>query len=353
MAARCDSMRPGGWPPPRRVERARAGGLSGSPASVCSAVQEPDVPERGDPDAARRRRGTVVMDEETAEGNAGATGATRRRESAASQRRAADSRRRSRPGPGLLALCALWTWTSAGPVAADGAPPLIVVELFTSQGCSSCPPADRLLGELAEEGDVLALSFHVDYWNRLGWTDPFSAPQWSQRQEEYARRQASDSVYTPQMVIDGRHGFVGSDRAEASRLLERQRRDPRPLELALTAEVAGPSRVDVTVEGTAAGDAERPAAAGADVADLLVLVVERELVTPVRRGENGGRTLRNHRVVRSLTRLPWPGVGEPVSTSVAVDPAWGDDLDVAVVVQHRETLEILAAAHVSPRGSRP
>src|SRR5262245_2326035 len=123
----------------------------------------------------------------------------------------------------LVALAILALAMACDPAAGDprsrridpGAP--VVVELFTSQGCSSCPPADRLLGELVRDGaiadrPVIALSFHVDYWNRLGWTDPFSRPAWSARQQAYADAMRDGRVYTPQLVIAGRSHVVGSRR---------------------------------------------------------------------------------------------------------------------------------------------
>ena len=100
----------------------------------------------------------------------------------------------------------------------------IVVELFTSEGCSSCPPADALLGELATRPNVLALSFHVDYWDRLGWKDPFSSPEATARQQHYARLLGLDTVYTPQIVVDGSWEAVGSDQAAVERALDQARR---------------------------------------------------------------------------------------------------------------------------------
>src|SRR6202163_2652786 len=109
-----------------------------------------------------------------------------------------------------LAALLLGLAVAATPAAADPRP--VVVELFTSQGCSSCPPADALLGELAQRGDVLALGFHISYWDGLGWKDPSSRQSSTDRQRAYARLLGRGQVYTPQMVVEGRSEMVGSDR---------------------------------------------------------------------------------------------------------------------------------------------
>src|SRR5438309_7939527 len=121
---------------------------------------------------------------------------------------------------------------AVAPVQAGERP--IVVELFTSEGCSSCPPADALLAELAKRPDVLALSFHVDYWDRLGWKDPFSSRAATDRQNRYAKLLKLATVYTPQIVVDGRWEAVGSDRADVERALDRARRDRPEVPVTLT-----------------------------------------------------------------------------------------------------------------------
>src|SRR5208282_5788557 len=130
----------------------------------------------------------------------------------------------------LRSLCLAFGVT---PIQAGERP--IVVELFTSEGCSSCPPADALLAELAGRSDVLALSFHVDYWDRLGWKDPFSSPDATRRQHGYADLLGLATVYTPQMIVDGRWQAVGSDRSEVERALgsARRSRDEVPVTLAV------------------------------------------------------------------------------------------------------------------------
>lgn len=183
---------------------------------------------------------------------------------------------------GLLAATAL----AVPPAIAAERP--VVVELFTSQGCSSCPPADALLSTLADRPEVLALAFHVDYWNRLGWTDPFSGPWATARQTAYAAQMGSSQIYTPQAVIDGRSDVVGSDR-EAMESAIAAARSERAVEVLLTTSESG---LQVAVDPTAPTDAV-----------LWLVGFDDRHDTPVRRGENAGRTLVDRNVVRSLTRL--------------------------------------------------
>jgi hypothetical protein len=183
---------------------------------------------------------------------------------------------------GLLAATAL----AVPPAIAAERP--VVVELFTSQGCSSCPPADALLSTLADRPEVLALAFHVDYWNRLGWTDPFSGPWATARQTAYAAQMGSDQIYTPQAVIDGRSDIVGSDRAAMESAIAAARSEPA---VAVVLTTSG-SELQVAVDPTAPTDAV-----------LWLVGFDDRHDTPVRRGENAGKTLVDRNVVRSLTRL--------------------------------------------------
>lgn len=166
----------------------------------------------------------------------------------------------------------------------------VLVELFTSEGCSSCPPADRLLEVLDKEqpvpgADIVVLSEHVDYWNHIGWTDPFSSGTYSRRQGDYARRFRLDSVYTPQMVVDGRSQFVGSDERIAAGAI---------------AEAAQYPKTGLMLER----DGERlrimsAAPFSADV-DVSVVFAREHAVSKVARGENGGRELRHVSVATGL-----------------------------------------------------
>lgn len=166
----------------------------------------------------------------------------------------------------------------------------IVVELFTSEGCSSCPPADTLLAELATRPDVLALSFHVDYWDGLGWKDPFSSREATERQERYRALLDLATIYTPQIIVDGRWQAVGSDRAEVGRALELARQD------------RGELPVTLAIDGR---NARIKLGATSDMASVSVLLVgfDRRHVSAVRGGENGGRTLAHTDVVRGADEV--------------------------------------------------
>jgi hypothetical protein len=168
----------------------------------------------------------------------------------------------------------------------------IVVELFTSEGCSSCPPADKLLAEIVKtmpDGvEIIALSEHVDYWDGLGWRDPFSSKQFTERQNRYADRFGPDKLYTPQMVVDGTTEFVGSDRRELIKALAAAKVRPRA---AVTLSWAGGSTLTVKVTG-----APR-------LSDVMLALTEDGLSVDVKRGENAGHTLPHVRVVRSLVKI--------------------------------------------------
>jgi len=188
---------------------------------------------------------------------------------------------------GLLAALVCF---GLGAAASDAAERPTLVELFTSEGCSSCPPADALLAELASRPDVVALSFHVDYWDRLGWQDPFSSPDATRRQHGYADLLGLATVYTPQIVVDGRWQAVGSDRGEVERALgaARQERDEVPVGL-----IVGDGRAKITL---GSGGDGAPAA-------LLLIGFDRRHVTAVRRGENSGRMLAHVDVVRDIEEV--------------------------------------------------
>jgi hypothetical protein len=227
----------------------------------------------------------------------------------------------------------------------------IVVELFTSEGCSSCPPADRLLAELAatqpiDGAQIVALGQHVDYWDQLGWKDRFSSPALTNRQQRYAARFNNESVYTPQMVVDGRTEFVGSDAPAARRAIGRAL-SVRHGVLRLEVTDASPAlRVLVTASALPRTS---------DHADVVVAVTEDHLTSDVRRGENQGRTLTHAAVVREMTTVGEAKDGTfSAETSVAVAPDWQRDrLTVVGFVQARRDRAILASAAVPLRNVEP
>jgi hypothetical protein len=217
------------------------------------------------------------------------------------------------------------------------APIPVVVELFTSQGCNSCPPADALLGQLAQRTDLVALAFHVDYWNYIGWEDPFSSPEATQRQRDYARAMNLGTVYTPQMVIDGSFDVVGSDRSKVGEAIAAAARQDK-LPLAIAASPAGGWLVTL------------PAARIDEPATLWLVVYERQHSTPVRRGENAGKTLTDYNIVREFRRIAtWDGTKLDLPLDVgAIDPI---EKGFAVIVQVGGAGRILGAA-VAP-GAKP
>lgn len=188
----------------------------------------------------------------------------------------------------LGALAALF------PQMATGAERPVVVELFTSQGCSSCPPANAYLNELSKQpSEVLALAFHVTYWDYLGWKDPFSLKVATDRQERYGRR-FGDGSYTPEMVVDGLAGVVGSHRNEVDRAIAKARTN-------------GTTVADVHVV-TKNGKASIDVGAGQGAARVLLVGLDREHVTPIGRGENRGRTMAEANIVRSFRSVAeWSG----------------------------------------------
>lgn len=201
-----------------------------------------------------------------------------------------------------------------------------VVELFTSQGCSDCPPADALLGKLAQRRDVLALSFHVDYWDRIGWRDRFELPEAKERQFAYVRHFANDWVYTPQMIVDGTADMVGSDVPGVERLLDAPRTGV-PVRV-----VVSPTdlQVEVAVE------------AGQPAAEVTLISFVRESVTAIGRGENAGRTLTEYNIVRSCDSLgDWHGAAATYRVARSRLPR--DAESVAVLLQQKGPGPIIGA----------
>lgn len=216
----------------------------------------------------------------------------------------------------LLLLCLALPLSAAEPVA--------VVELFTSEGCSSCPPADQALAQLAGQKGVLPLAFHVDYWNNLGWPDPFSRAEFSQRQSRYSRAFKTDQVYTPQMIVNGQVGFNGSDRARAAREIEQALQRPLPVSIAFTSKKVG-SQLQVHYQ------VEAPAGSV-----VQVLQVRPSASVQVPRGENAGRTLAHTNIVLRMVS------GSAGDRTVSLPDEPGSYL--VLLVQDSASMKILGAA---------
>ena len=222
----------------------------------------------------------------------------------------------------------------------------VLVELFTSEGCSSCPPADQLLILLDEqqfvaEALVIPLSEHVEYWNGLGWRDPFSAPMFTERQQEYADVLTDGLLYTPQMVVDGQTELIGSQRDLAQQAIAGAAvASKAAMALALT---GGGGRNAVSVEVTISGVARLGVR---NDADLWLAVTEEGLATDVRRGENANRRLPHAAVVRQLEKietLPMPAPDRFTAVAqVALDPDWHDgSLRLVAFLQERKSRRVL------------
>lgn len=248
------------------------------------------------------------------------------------------------------------------------APPTpVIVELFTSEGCIDCPPADELLGTLIAAqpvagAEIIALGEHVDYWDRLGWKDRFSSAALTNRQRLYQTRFAGESIYTPQMVVDGRAGFVGSDAVAARKALERTLTAPHGIvkvTLDRGATCPEPCRGESPAPqvGLSLSVTGLPPIARGDRADILVAVTESGLATDVTRGENHGKVLRHAPVVRYLAtigQIAADGSGGSARADIPIDAAWQRDrLTLVAFVQELRGRTILAAASVSLKNARP
>lgn len=211
----------------------------------------------------------------------------------------------------LLALlaAALFALAMFVPQARAGERPTVVAELFTSQGCSSCPPAEAYLKELAERPDVIALEFHVDYWDYIGWEDPFAKKSYTDRQKHYMRALQSRYVYTPQIVIDGARHVVGSDQMKVELAIRDRQDEKRDLTLPrLSVSQTGSGALTVSVTGDPNGR----------IYDLYLITFDKEHRTEVQRGENRGKTLVNRNVVRdALLVRQW--MGEALKQEIPVE----------------------------------
>ncbi len=207
----------------------------------------------------------------------------------------------------------------------------VVVELFTSQGCSSCPPADKILSELSKRDDIIALALHVDYWDYIGWKDAFADPAHTIRQRGYSRAAGKQTIYTPQMVVGGVDHVVGSNPMKLMDTIEAHRARVKPASVTLGRDG---DRVSVSIRATG------PMPSGGAVVQVAT-VTPMETVE-IRRGENAGRTLNYHNIVRKLVEIgKWDGRGT-YRASVRVP----DGVRVVVLVQRSASGPILGAAQL-------
>jgi len=193
--------------------------------------------------------------------------------------------------------------------------PVVVLELFTSQGCSSCPSADRVLSDLGQEAmrngqKIFPLSFHVDYWNRIGWIDPFSAPEFSKRQRTYSQKLYDTHVYTPQLFVNGQEAMVGSAKDKITVAIQKMLKRSSQINIEARNLIIqqGRARIDYLLQGE-----------NVESQILNAALVESNLATSVRRGENRGRTLKNDYVVRSMKSIKHPALGGQINLPISED----------------------------------
>jgi hypothetical protein len=219
----------------------------------------------------------------------------------------------------------------------------VVVELFTSEGCSSCPPADELLGRLrqdlsAKNIQVIPLGFHVDYWNSLGWKDRFSSAEFTQRQEQYTHALKVDGPYTPEMVVNGEVEFVGNDAGQAQRTIRQQASELETAQVKIAP--AGADQLTIQVKGPAESSGN---------ALVMLAITEDNLSTQVGSGENGGRKLHHAAVVRELREIGLLHNGAMETTvPLKLEKDWKhNDLRAVVFVQQGPSGKIEGAASVA------
>ena len=229
----------------------------------------------------------------------------------------------------FIASIALGLLVLTAPAARADSP--VVVELFTSQGCSACPPADALLTQLAGRDDVIALALHVDYWDYIGWADTFASGQFTRRQHAYARHAGQRMVYTPQMIVGGVERVVGYEPMDVAELIAQYRVVDYPVEVSLSRVEGG-----IVLRAVASMALEEPG-----MVVQIVRYIPSEMVE-IRRGENAGRTVEYSKIVTEWMRVgTWSGA-EPYELQLVDDSA----LPIAAIVQMAGPGQILGAARL-------
>ena len=236
----------------------------------------------------------------------------------------------------LLTACGMAFWAPDKNPVKPAAKPVVVLELFTSQGCSSCPPADRTLQEITQQASrsgqmVYSLSFHVDYWNRMGWEDPFSNKLFTDRQRQYDRA-LNSQTYTPQLVINGRQDVIGGQKTKIEQAIQTIQKQPASGFIGVEGSLARDAgQITVKYELSAAGPYR-----------VNVALVQKEAHTAVKNGENGGRTLTNTNVVRQFKSVDEAGLSGrlflPLPTGLSADQT-----AVLVYVQRTDNGQVVGA----------
>ena len=218
---------------------------------------------------------------------------------------------------GALGVCAI-----VAIIRPAHAEPRAVVELFTSQGCSSCPPADQIIGELAKDPSVIALSLPIDYWDYLGWKDTLADSRFSARQKAYSNMRGEREVYTPQVVVNGSAHVIGSDRARIESAIEETKKADAVMSVPISMTLAG-KQINISVAASGKG----PAAAHGEV---WICSISKAVPIAIGRGENRGREITYHNVVRNLLKVgDWNGASD--SWTVPLENIYREGVDAAVV----------------------
>jgi hypothetical protein len=236
----------------------------------------------------------------------------------------------------------------ATPVPAAPTTSPVVVELFTSEGCSSCPAADKVIGDLAAaqpaDSNIYFLAYHVDYWDKLGWKDRFASKVFTDRQNAYAKAFDTTSVYTPQTIVGGEFAFVGSDKPNTVSVIDGAKSKVPTLSItAARPEIKPDQTIKIDCKLAPIGEAKVPAHIR-----ICAALVEDGLSTSVKRGENEGRTLKHERVVRVFAEVSPSADNSGAIELKAPSDLKADKASVIVFVQDAKTMKIIAAAKAAP-----
>ena len=239
---------------------------------------------------------------------------------------------------GVFATVVLAGVFAHGQRADAGQHPKAVVELFTSQGCSSCPPADVLLGKLAKRNDIIALTLPVDYWDYLGWKDTLASPAYSARQRSYAKARGDGQVYTPQMVINGTYHVVGSQSSSVERAISKSKKILKDARIPISIKTEG----DTVVINVGAS----PGGKKVKSATIWLALVKKSSAVDISRGENRGKKLVYHQVVRNLTPVGrW--TGKAVTIRLPKNHLASKETDGCTVLLQQDTAgPVIAAAEL-------